>query len=55
VTSGSVSPCLEVGIGMAYVPVADAERGTEIDVDVRGKARSAEVREKPLYKREGGD
>jgi aminomethyltransferase len=55
VTSGSMSPCLEVGIGMAYVPVADTERGTEIEVDVRGKARAAEVREKPLYKREGGD
>jgi hypothetical protein len=24
-------------------------------VNVRGKARAAEVREKPLYKREGGD
>jgi aminomethyltransferase len=52
VTSGSMSPCLAVGIGMAYVPVADAERGTKIEVDVRGKARPAEVREKPLYKRE---
>jgi aminomethyltransferase len=52
VTSGSMSPCLEVGIGMAYVPVADAEPGTELQVDVRGKPRAAEVRQKPLYKRE---
>ncbi len=51
VTSGSMSPCLEIGIGMAYVPVADAEPGTEIEVDVRGKPRAAEVREKPLFKR----
>jgi aminomethyltransferase len=52
VTSGSLSPCLEVGIGMAYVPVAAAQPGTELEVDVRGKARAAEVREKPLYRKE---
>jgi aminomethyltransferase len=51
VTSGTLSPCLEIGIGMAYVPVADAEPGTPIEVDVRGKARPAEVREKPLYRK----
>jgi aminomethyltransferase len=52
VTSGSLSPCLEVGIGMAYVPVAAAAPGTALDVDVRGKSRAAEVREKPLYRKE---
>jgi aminomethyltransferase len=52
VTSGSLSPCLEVGIGMAYVPVAAGEPGTALEVDVRGKARAAEVREKPLYRKE---
>jgi aminomethyltransferase len=52
VTSGSLSPCLEVGIGMAYVPVAAAAPGTELEVDVRGKPRAAEVREKPLYRKE---
>jgi aminomethyltransferase len=50
VTSGTMSPCLEVGIGMAYVPAAAATPGTPIDVDVRGKRRAAAVREKPLYK-----
>jgi glycine cleavage system T protein (aminomethyltransferase) len=49
VTSGSLSPCLEVGIGMAYVPNAAADPGTSIEVDVRGKPRTAEVRTKPLY------
>jgi aminomethyltransferase len=49
VTSGSLSPCLETGIGLAYVPSAASAPGTEIEVDVRGKARAAEVREKPLY------
>jgi aminomethyltransferase len=52
VTSGSLSPCLETGIGMAYVPLADAKPGTGIEVDVRGKRRPAEVRERPLYARE---
>lgn len=50
VTSGSMSPCLEIGIGMAYVPAAAAAPGTPIEVDVRGKQRAAEVRSKPLYK-----
>jgi aminomethyltransferase len=49
VTSGSLSPCLQTGIGLAYVPVAAAAAGTPIEV--RGKARAAEVREKPLYEK----
>jgi aminomethyltransferase len=53
VTSGSLSPCLGVGIGMAYLPLAVAEPGTPVEVDVRGKARQAEVREKPLYGKGG--
>jgi glycine cleavage system T protein (aminomethyltransferase) len=52
VTSGTLSPCLEVGIGMGYVPVAAAAPGTKLTVDVRGKPRDAEVREKPLYRKE---
>jgi glycine cleavage system T protein (aminomethyltransferase) len=52
VTSGTLSPCLETGIGMAYVPLAAAEPGTQIEVDVRGKVRPAEVRKKPLYEKE---
>jgi aminomethyltransferase len=52
VTSGTLSPCLGVGIGMAYLPPAFAEPGTAIEIDVRGKARPAEVRAKPLYSKE---
>jgi aminomethyltransferase len=52
VTSGTMSPMLEVGIGMGYVPAASAQVGTELVIDVRGKARSAEVAKKPLYKKE---
>jgi aminomethyltransferase len=52
VTSGTLSPCLDQGIGMAYVPRAAAEPGTPIEIDVRGKKRSAEVRKRPLYQKE---
>ncbi len=52
VTSGSLSPCLNTGIGMAYLPVAATEPGTPVEVDVRGKLRSAEVRQKPLYSKQ---
>jgi aminomethyltransferase len=52
VTSGTLSPCLDIGIGMAYVPAQAAEPGTSIEVDVRGKKRPAEIRKRPLYKKE---
>jgi aminomethyltransferase len=52
VTSGSLSPCLQIGIGLAYVPVEDVAPGTPIEVDVRGKLRPAEVRSKPLYSKD---
>jgi aminomethyltransferase len=49
VTSGTMSPCLDIGIGMAYLPAAAAAPGTPVEVDVRGKLRAAEVKDKPLY------
>jgi aminomethyltransferase len=52
VTSGTMSPCLGIGIGMAYVPAGNAEPGTPIEIDVRGKPRQAELRAKPLYSKE---
>jgi aminomethyltransferase len=52
VTSGTMSPSLGYGIGMGYVPEESAEPGTKIEVDVRGRARAAEVRKKPLYSKE---
>jgi aminomethyltransferase len=51
VTSGSFSPCLERGIGMAYVPAARAEPGKRLEIDVRGKTRQATVHQKPLYRK----
>ena len=52
VTSGTMSPSLGHAIGMAYLPADKAQPGTEIEIDVRGKVRTAEVREKPLYSKE---
>jgi aminomethyltransferase len=51
VTSGTLSPCLGIGIGMAYAPTERAKPGTPLEIDVRGKARAAEVRTRPLYDR----
>ena len=52
VTSGTMSPCLDQGIGMAYVPVAAVKPGTPIEIDIRGRVRAAEVRKRPLYSKE---
>jgi aminomethyltransferase len=52
VTSGTMSPCLGVGIGMAYVPAERAEPGTVIEIDVRGKPRRARLERRPLYRRD---
>jgi aminomethyltransferase len=52
VTSGTLSPSLNQGIGMGYVPIDKAQPGTLLEIDVRGRTRTAEVREKPLYKKE---
>jgi aminomethyltransferase len=51
VTSGTHSPMLEVGIGMAYLPAERAAEGEAFEVDVRGKVRPAVVASKPLYQR----
>jgi aminomethyltransferase len=51
VTSGTMSPCLGIGIGMAYVPAERAEEGAELQIDVRGKLRPAVVARKPLFEK----
>ena len=52
VTSGTLSPCLDVGIGLGYLPADRADVGTAIEIDVRGKTREAVVAERPLYSKE---
>jgi aminomethyltransferase len=52
VTSGTMSPSLGVGIGMAYVPAERAEPESRLQIDVRGKPRDAIVKQKPLYRKD---
>jgi aminomethyltransferase len=51
VTSGTFSPSLGHGIGMAYVSAERAVPGTAIEIDVRGKLRRARIETKPLYRK----
>jgi glycine cleavage system T protein (aminomethyltransferase) len=51
VTSGTHSPMLDFGIGMGYVPAAQAAPGSELTIDVRGKPRRARVVKRPIYQR----
>jgi glycine cleavage system T protein (aminomethyltransferase) len=48
VTSGTLSPCLGVGIGLAYVPAERSAVGTALQIDVRGRVRAATVHSKPF-------
>ena len=52
-TSGTLSPSLGVGIGMGYVRAEQAEPGTELEIDVRGRRRVARVEKRPLYSKDG--
>jgi aminomethyltransferase len=51
VTSGTLSPSLNWGIGMAYVSSADAKIGAEIDIEIRAQKFPATVEKKPLYRK----
>lgn len=49
-TSGTLSPTLNAGIGMAYVPTALARIGQPIEVEIRGNRFPAMIEKKPLYR-----
>jgi aminomethyltransferase len=51
ITSGTLSPSLNQGIGMAYVAAAHAKVGTEIEIEVRDRKLPATIEKKPLYKK----
>jgi aminomethyltransferase len=48
VTSGTMSPMLGIGIGLGYVTTGFASPGSEIFIDIRGKALKAQVSKTPL-------
>ena len=50
-TSGTLSPSLGVGIGLAYLPWEAARVGAALAVEVRGRMIPAEVVKKPFYKK----
>jgi aminomethyltransferase len=52
VTSGTHSPVLGHGVGLAYLPADRCAAGDAFEIDVRGKTRSAEVRTRPLIPKE---
>lgn len=51
ISSGTLSPTLGIGIGMAYLPTEFARIGEEIEIDVRGKRFPATVEKKPLHRK----
>jgi aminomethyltransferase len=51
VTSGTLSPSLNWGVGMAYVSSAHAKIGAEIDIEIRGQKFAATIEKKPLYRK----
>jgi aminomethyltransferase len=52
VTSGTLSPSLNWGVGMAYVSAAHAKIGAQIDIEIRGQKFPATIEKKPLYKKQ---
>jgi aminomethyltransferase len=51
VTSGNLSPILQKGIGLGYVPPESATIGSHIAIDIRGKRVPTVVVKPPFYKR----
>lgn len=48
VTSGTISPVLNAGIGLGYVITESSKPGSEIFIDVRGRSLKAQVQKTPL-------
>ena len=51
VTSGTMSPSLGKAIGIGYVSASNADEGTALEIDIRGKARMARIVKTPFYKK----
>jgi len=51
ITSGNLSPLLQKGIALAYIPPRYAEPGTPITVDIRGKTVPAHIVKTPFYRK----
>jgi glycine cleavage system T protein (aminomethyltransferase) len=51
VTSGTISPSLNWGVGMAYVSASHAKIGGQIDIEIRERKFPATIEKKPFYKK----
>src|SRR6266581_8740458 len=51
VTSGTLSPSLNWGVGMAYLSTTYAKIGAKIEIEIRGQKFPAIIEKKPLYKK----
>lgn len=49
-TSGSLSPSLQNGIAMAYLPTLLANPGTEVEINIRGTHFPAVVSKRPMFR-----
>jgi aminomethyltransferase len=52
ISSGTLSPSLNIGIGMGYVSSASAKIGTPLEVQIRGQKFPATIEKRPLYKKQ---
>lgn len=52
ISSGTLSPSLNIGIGMGYVSAASAKIGTSLEVEIRGQKFPARIEKKPLYRKQ---
>jgi aminomethyltransferase len=50
ICSGTLSPTLQYGIGMAYLPPTHTTPGTPLQIEIRGKTYPAEVTKKPFHR-----
>ncbi len=50
-TSGNLSPLLQKGIGLGYVPLRYVEPGTSILIEIRSKNVLAQIVKPPFYKK----
>ena len=51
VTSGTMAPSLGKGIGLGYVSLANAQIGTQLQIQIRKKTAAAVVVKPPFYKK----
>ena len=52
ISSGTLSPSLNYGIGMGYIDSANAKVGSKVEIEIRGQKFPAIIEKKPLYKKQ---